>query len=343
MKRNIYILLLSILTVCLISCEKDVEFKGTITKPLLVMNSILTPDSIVSVHLSQSRFTIGDLVPLKQISNASVSVWVNGNLKEQLTYTVDGIYEGVYLPQPGDKIKIEVKADGFDQISSQTVIPKKPSIAVTDSTVTIQKQEYSQPYDPRVVTKTTSRNMKAQLKLADAASEDNYYFIKALQKYYRNGAVILTRPIDLKLSDVLKNNIADNDGIFKDIFGDEWDTDKTDNLFSDLLVNGKDIIFDFSLFDILESDNYYNGEKVDDGRGEVDVTVEQIIEIAEISKDLYQYVISGNKSIGSYDTPFTEPVQVHNNIVNGIGILGSYNTYRFVSQFKTHYLPQWWE
>ncbi|WP_298650665.1 DUF4249 domain-containing protein [uncultured Proteiniphilum sp.] len=340
MKRNIY-LLLFILTGCFISCEKDIQFKGTVTDPLLVLNSILTPDSVVSVHLSQSRFILGESAPLNPISGATVSVFVNGGLKEQLTYDANGIYTGTYFPRPGDEIKIEVIADGYDQVKSQTVIPGKPGVVVTDSTVTVREEEYSSPYQPNTVHKTTTRNMQVQLKLTDAVNEENYYFIKVSQNYYRKDELLLVWPIELKLSEVLKNNITDNGNIFQELFGDEGNADRVDNLFSDLFVNGKDILFDFSFYDTLESATYVNGEKIKDGNNnEEELTVEYIVEIGEISRDLYQYVISGNQAVNAEDYgPFSEPVRVHTNIENGIGILGAYNTYRFISRFQTKYFP----
>lgn len=341
MRRNIYILLLFILA-GFISCEKDIEFKGTVTDPLLVMNGILTPDSVVSVHLSQSRFVLGEMAPFNHISNATVSLFVNDDLKEQLLHSENGIYTGNYYPESGDEIRIEVMADGFDKITSQTVIPEKPGIVVSDSTVTIREEEYSNPYQPGTVTKTTSRSMQVQLKLTDAANEDNYYFIKASQYFSdNNGMLISERIVELKLSDVLKNNISDNGNLFQDILGDEGEEDRTDNLFSDMFVDGKDILFDFSFYDTLESATYVDGEKINDGDsyGE-ELTVEYIIEIGEISKDLYQYLISGNKALNAEDYgPFTEPVMIHTNIENGIGILGAYNTYRFSSRFTSNYLP----
>jgi hypothetical protein len=340
MKRNIYTLLLFILAGCFISCEKDIEFKGTVTDPLLVMNGILTPDSVVSVHLSQSRFVLGEMAPFNPIPNATVSVFVNGDLKEQFTHGENGIYTGSYFPKPGDEIKIEVTADGFNKVTSQTVIPKKPGIVVNDSTVTFREEEYRNPYQPEIVTKFTSRNMQVQLKLTDAPNEENYYFIKAFQNYYHQGKLIRDRIINLKLSEVLKNNIMDNGNIFQELLGDDWETDRTDNLFLDMFVDGKDIIFDFSFFDILESIVYSNGELIDDGKiYEEELTVEYIIEIGEISKDMYQYLVSGNKAVNTKDVPFSEPVLIHTNIENGIGILGAYNTYQFTSRFQSTYLP----
>ena len=241
----------------------------------------------------------------------------------------------------GDHIKIEVVAEGFSRVTSQTRIPKKPRVVVNDSTVTVWEEEYSNPYQANTVTKTTSRNMRLQLRLTDAANEENYYFIKASQCFSDNGMLITERKVGLKLSEVLKNNITDNGNIFEGIFGDEGESDRTDNLFSDLFVDGKDILFDFSLSDILESATYVNGEEINDGNSSrEELTVKYIIEIGEISKDMYHYLISGNKALNAEDYgPFAEPVRVYSNIDNGVGILGAYSTYRFSSRFKSNYLP----
>ena len=338
MKKYIPTLLIIILTVFFISCEKDIEFKGKITDPLLVMNGLLSPDSVVSIHLSQSRFILGDATSFNPISGAKVSVFVNGKLKEQITNDAKGLYTGSYIPKSGDEIKIEVQADGFDLVRAQTVIPQNPNIIVKDSTVTVLEEESETPSLPNTVFTSRKRSMQAQLKLTDAKDEENYYYIKGTQNYYRKNQLVMNTFVYFKLSEVLKNNITDSENIFEDILGDGMTNDRTENLFSDLYVNGKEILFDFSFDDILESFKYVNGEKVESPQDD-ELIVEYIIEIGEFSKDFNQYVVSGNKAANSEDAGFSEPIQVHTNIENGIGILGAYNSYRLISRFKSNYFP----
>lgn len=340
MRQAIYTLLLSILAASFISCEKDIEFKGDISDPMLVLNSMLTPDSAVTVHLSQSRFVLGESKPITPVTDATVSLFVNGDLKEQLIHVASGIFKGSYYPMPGDEITIDAVADGYDRIETHSVIPMAPNVAVNDSTVTIRVEEYTDPDYPNTVFKNTYRDMQVQLQLTDPVGEENYYYIKATQNYYRDGEFYRSFPLELELSELLKNNIDGGNFIFEELFGEEGDSGRTDNLFSDLLVNGKDILFDFSFQDTVDTGTYVNGEKIE---GEEVVTVEYIIEIAQISKDLYQYVISGSKAASAKDYgPFTEPVQVHTNIKNGIGILGTYTPYRFVSRFQANYYPYYY-
>ncbi|MDD2475190.1 MAG: DUF4249 domain-containing protein [Dysgonamonadaceae bacterium] len=339
MKQYIPTVLFIFFIGCFISCEKTIEFKGAISDPLLVMNGVLTPDSVVSIHLSQSRFILGDVAPFTHISDATVSLFVNGSLKEQLTYDSEGIYRGTYFPKAGDEIKIEVIASGHKAIKSQTVIPHPLNI-VSDSTVTIRDEEYTSPGPQNIVFINKVRSMQLQLKLTDNINEENYYYIKAIQNFYRKDELVMNRMIELNLSEMLKNNSMDTDNIFEEIFGEGGSTYLTDNLFSDFYVNGKEILFDFSLSDPVETIKYVNGEIANNENDEeLEATLEYIIEVGEFSKDMYQYVISGNKAANAEDAGFSEPVQVHSNIENGIGILGAYNSYRFVSRFETKNFP----
>ena len=91
-----------------VSCEKDIEFNGEITAPLLVINSYITPDSVVSAHVSESRFFLKDSITYKNINTADVAVWVNGVLKEKMTLVEKGMYRGTYKPVIGETIKIIV-------------------------------------------------------------------------------------------------------------------------------------------------------------------------------------------------------------------------------------------
>ena len=57
----------------------------------------------------------------------------------------------------------------------------------------------------------------------------------------------------------------------------------------------------------------------------------------DLSKDFYQYMISAQKALNAEDAGFlAEPVMIHSNVENGIGILGSYNTYRFTTEVESY-------
>ena len=345
MMKQIYQLSLILLLIAgsFVACEKDINFKGSISDPIPVLNSLLSPDSAVSLQLMQTRFILGEMSPYSSIPKAEVSLFVNGTLKEQLIHIDNGNYRGGYHPQPGDRIKIEVTGSGFDKLTSETVIPNRPNVMVTDSVVTINENEYENeqryPYQPNSVSRSTYRLMELQLTLTDTDAEENFYHIRGKKCYYDDEGLMHEWPIDLRLSEVLKNNIMDSsDELYKEIFGDDSDDwNRLDNLFTDRFVNGKSILFDFSFVDIIEEHILAEGEEVDERFYDTEYEVEYVIEISEISKGYYHYLISANRAVNIMDFGFlAEPVMIYSNIENGVGILGSYSSYRFSSKFKSY-------
>lgn len=49
------------------------------------------------------------------------------------------------------------------------------------------------------------------------------------------------------------------------------------------------------------------------------------VQVKHMSRDYYLYQFSGQLQQWVEDDPFAQPAQVHNNIENGIGCLGSYH------------------
>ena len=65
---------------------------------------------------------------------------------------------------------------------------------------------------------------------------------------------------------------------------------------------------------------------------EVKIKRDYIITLQQISKDLYLYLKTRSASGG--DDFLSEPVQVHNNIIGGLGVLGSYASVVKVIEIK---------
>jgi len=64
-------------SVLFVSCERDIEFNGEITSPLVAVNSFVTPDSTVSAYISLSRFFLQDSIDFQSIKNEGVNLVVN--------------------------------------------------------------------------------------------------------------------------------------------------------------------------------------------------------------------------------------------------------------------------
>lgn len=151
MKSNNYIFILfSVLF--LFSCEKEIEFKGDISNPLLVMNSFVMPDEVIKVSLTQSRFFLYDSDKnYKRISDAKVELYVNGEYKEDLSFAKlpyyneysptqvgeEEVYLSNYKPKPGDKLQLKTSTPKFGKVSSEVItMPKTIEVS------SIEKSNY---------------------------------------------------------------------------------------------------------------------------------------------------------------------------------------------------------
>lgn len=323
-----------------VSCEKDIEFKGEITAPQVVVNSYITPDSVVSAQISESRFFLNDSATFRNINNADVAVWVNGTFKEKMSLVGQGIYKGTYKPVVGETIKLVVNVPSKKEVTCEANIYPQPVINSIDTAgIKISEQyminysSYSNGGPTTYVYDTlgtyTGYQINYTLKFNDNGNEKNYYRLVVLKKKYYTQTDSVTHVQTQREMDTYGFNFTDvvsgttnNDplsfvggGNYNMIYG----------VFSDELFNGKTYSLTFSTTDII-----YNYRPTHEyGNKNPDKTT-VIIYLQSISKDYYLYLKSRAAASGG-ESFFSEPIQIYNNIVGGIGILGSYSTSNAVS------------
>ncbi|MHB9142298.1 MAG: DUF4249 domain-containing protein [Paludibacter sp.] len=320
-----------------ISCEKDIEFNGEITDPLIVVNSYITPDSVVSAHISESRFFLKDSITYKSINNADVAVWVNGVFKEKMNLVETGIYRGTYKPVVGETIKIIVNVPSKAEVSSETKIYPQPVINSIDTVgvwtgnrYDIQISGYGNGttmiYKYDTIATVTGHTINYTLKFNDNANEQNFYrlVVHTIEHYTVTDTIMHTSKDSImnnyyfNFTDVVSGNNTSNDPTA--IIGGGYSSYNMYNAFSDELFNGKNYSLTFSTNeDVYKySPEYTYGRETPD-RKEIKIYLQSI------SRDYYLYLKSRAAGSGG-ENFFSEPVQIHNNIVGGIGILGSYTS-----------------
>jgi len=318
----------------LASCEKEIEFKGEITDPLIVVNCFITPDSVLTAHVSESRFFLLDNVTFRNVKNADISVWVNGTFKEKMSLVENGIYKGTYAPVIGDSIKLMVKVPTMKDVSCEDLIAAKPEIISIDTTDLWTGQTYDIQYGSQTtnggqtiytndtIAVVTGHQINYTLKFKDNVNEKNFYRLVVVTKehYYKidsttsDTITVIRENYYFNFTDVVSGNNANNDPLS---MGD-FSANNAYNVFSDELFNGKTYSLTFSTNEDVyqyKSDYKYGVEMP--GKKEVDVYLQSI------SKSYYFYLKSRPAALNGNDF-FSEPVQIHNNIEGGIGILGSY-------------------
>ncbi len=314
------------------SCQKNIEFNDEISKPMVVVHSFLSPDSVVSAHVSLSRFFLNDSIGFKDINNAVVDVIVNGVLKDKMSRISDGQYRGTYKPTIGDVVKLLIKVPSMNDVSSETSFEKPPVIISIDTTKVIYKTFYS-PMQTDTFGVENLFKIYYTLKFSDSGNEKNYYrlILHRREHYY---SFNWGEPVEkiyeayyFNFTDVVSGNNTNNSPIAGSITGESTDNNSSNkyNVFSDELFNGKTYSLNFNAdYWLLKRYPKYSLDSEFKMNGGAPEKIEVFISLQSISKDYYYYLKSRSASGG--DDFFSEPVQIKNNIVGGIGFLGSYTS-----------------
>lgn len=305
----------------LASCEKEIEFNGEITDPKVVVNSYITPDSIITAHISESRFFLTNGYSFKNIENAVISIYTNGVLIEKMTYVGDGIYSGTIKSKPavGETIKLVVNVPSKDEVSCETKIEPKSVILSIDTTqITTSKTPITTYSSNNGALDTIGYyvyyDCKYKLKIKDDANPQNFYrLVVRTHTLYAGGG--FSDSYIFNFDDIVSGNSNSNE------FSLSGNTNNEYNVFSDEIFNGKEYSLSFSTSQntavALPGYDLTNVSRES-------VKTEVYIDLQSISKSYYLYLISRSASSSSNDF-FSEPIQIHNNVIGGIGILGSYS------------------
>ena len=321
-----YIILLSAFGF-LISCEKEIEFNGDIVKPLVVVNSFLTTDSVVKAHLSKSKFFLSNKSFFDSITNATVSIFVNGTLKENLMHQKFGLYQGTYIPKTGDSIRLVVKVPQYDgDVVSSTRIQNKSNILSVDTTLTFQFKD-SIYYDKEVAGHIYYYYCDIKMRIRDNASETNFYRLVAKkQQLSIPGYPVWNQGyfISFKLEgfENQSGNLID--------FLEDSESWQDEHLIPDELFNGKELMLKFrtDFATIKLKPGYEHLSFLKEGNESLRINLQTI------SKDLYFYLKSKRAAQNIADGFFAEPVQIFNNIRNGLGILGAQTNNEYLLELK---------
>ncbi len=328
MKRILYILPFSFLLImAMASCEKEIKFKGKETEPLIVVNSLIKTDSIISARITKSKFFLSEKYHYEYVKNADVTLYVNNEFKESLTHQINGKYISTTKANPLDTIKLKVQVNGYKDIYSQTVVPEDVEILLCDTVHKDIKHIYNLYYDRETgqltndtVFHSIEGKLQFTLKIKDNPKENNYYRLTLIKDAnYEDEEYSYTFNFPFALEG-LEHQIDD------DLFNAFYDEEQSQHLFTDNMLNGKEITLGFSIeFAIL---NLLPGfeEEFPDFQTVAD---KYTINLQSINRDMYLYLktIEVAPENDIFDA-FIEPVQIYNNIENGIGILGAYSEYK---------------
>lgn len=286
------------------SCEVVVDIDLPDQAPPLVVNSFFTPDSLMKVHLSSglsysSSFSErrGEFPP---VNNAQLALWHETELiSSSPTSLGDGIFTFPFMPENDKEYTLRVSAEGFDEVEGTDIIPKAPDV----SSFSAYQAE------------PNANKMEVKLGINDPAGQKNFYSLYITSQHENieipTGNSQTFGP-DLKHAETSDPVLADAD------FLDTEEFSFTEVYFTDDLFNGqsREITFSISGFSLNypgHSPNVLNKTHLE-------------IHLLAISEDLYRYKRSANQHKDVARDPFAEPLSVHSNMSNKVGIFAGYQT-----------------
>lgn len=328
------------------SCESIIDFNGETKAPLLVVNSILQPDSIIVVQITKSKFFLSSNQNFPAVRDATVKVTVNDIVKETLTHIGEGYYKSNIVVKENDRVQISAEAPDMDIVKSQATVQPKITIISID-TVWIKSDENDSYYSKEIYDNTSYEvigtrefgTFKINVKFKDNSDTRNYYrlrakFLKISEYVDSEGTHELEQDYNsyynTNYDDIVFGNTSTEQSDFFEI-----QSTPQNNFFTDDLINGKEYAVSFNI--MLARISFFPGKEpqyYNPGKFKLSIYLDQL------SKDYYLY--QKTASAASYsNTFFSEPIQVHNNIEGGIGIFGSCS----ISNYKIYlgnYTPDYY-
>lgn len=320
MNSKFFTILAAATVMAMSSCSKVIDFTGEFTDPELVMVSEAEADSVWHIKVTQSKFFLG-YDTIATVKNATFDISVNGTpVSCSPVHEGGGVYNTGVVPHCGDSISVHVNVPGRKSIYATCRIPAKPVISNfhIEWDTTHYTNQWTDNYGETYYEGYASGQVRLKFHLHDPAGERNYYMVRisydqAGYHGYQNFWID---------DDVLYDYDASEEVFDLDLADDLSQSDDRGRVFfTDDRINGQE----HSLTAVL---NYY--ESYDRSTYYDNMTLN--LEVYSISRDLYLYWRTV-RAAADNDEVFTqiisEPVQVHCNVVDGIGILGGMAATRY--------------
>ena len=328
----------------MMACETAVEIDVPRYPSQLTANALFNPDSVWQVELAQNRYIL-DNAPFAPVPEAEVKVLQEGRTVAVLDYRGNHPYNGnsIYRatdsrPTAGEAYTLEVNHPTEGRISASSRVPPAPTPILSVVWDTLDVREVPVPNsENRVAYGMTIR--------FDDPPEENFY---SLSFIVRENFVTL-RDIDsddeLELV-VRRNEFIQEAGLQSDdpLVDNPFDRYVSETLFKDVRFNGQE--YELKLYmeqaisvgggltfpRLIARDFYVLNEEVYDLQGNVVFGADESFPSYELfallrttTEEYYNYNYTRDLQASVENNPFAQPVQVYDNVENGLGIFAGYS------------------
>ena len=303
---------ISMMMLLFTGCYQDIDldkYKGANGEKLLVLNSIINPDSTISVVASKTFFYSDPKKNREYITDLDISLVINGEEKGLLSYNPENFhYESDIRPKENDVVQLMTNYHDT-QIFTVDTVPKKVKI----ESVKVSRQ------GPMAIYTNKDYLFTYEITFSDPLEEDNFYFLQYDDADWRVPGNLNFGVRDFTYEYVFRELARKISAIVPG-----WTPYSPDGLpFSDYGIEGK--THTLVVKEIVQGSNGWNLSGYD--------KMLRKFSLFSISEAYYNYLISRlyNESYdsdlhgGMIDLGFTEPIKSFSNIKGGVGIFASYS------------------
>lgn len=337
---NFLVYLFKIATLILFSCE-PVEIKVSSNPEKLVLDGIFFSDSVMQVNLTKNLAIDFNQLNLDiRVEDAEVLVYSMGERVDQLKYINPeedpGKYEEAgftsiyrsnsnFIPKDEKEYMIVVNAKNFSEIIAYTKIPKKVEILKTDY--------IWQPVVVRVNKNYSDRGVPFSITFQDSPSTEDYYKIECF------------RAVDFDITTTAYDEVTHESGKWLNAEGimqkasldynitESYSPFQKKILISDKLFDGELYTLDFYL-EFLSDELTVPGLDIFDDHRKGYFKDSLFVTLQHITEAQYRYEITSDQQTLAFDDPFSEPVLIHSNVENGLGVFAGYSMTKSVDITK---------
>jgi hypothetical protein len=172
-----HLILLVVIMLSIIGCQKTVYIDVGQVKPRLVVNCILEKDSLLKIQLSKSKSMMDTTQSINLINNATIKIFENEILRQTLTKGKSGSFSANFKPKISTNYRIEIENTGFGHVEASTMIPITPQLISANQTTELTPG-------------SSSQFIKFSVGLKDEGVIPDYYYLRAfiIKKGYPPGA-----------------------------------------------------------------------------------------------------------------------------------------------------------
>lgn len=315
MKIPSFLYLLALAAVTLHSCYREIDLKKYRTAPKLVINSVAEAGVPITASISRTWFYT-DNTPDVTITNAEVSLYLDGIFCETLTQKQPGSYLSSVIPQAGDRVKIVAVSPEYGTVWAEDIIPEP--VRIDDIKITLMKKEnngssrieFDENGNP-VIIPVIEEVYRYQITFQDTPNRKDYYALTITgQDRIGTDTLEVYASLDFSSDPVFRQQGS----ILSQVIGYGNDRSWKGNLFTDQLIDGQKYT--------LTIKEYCSESSI--------VSDERYISLYRLSAAYYQYlrslyILSEENDItyGLSEIGIAEPLQNFSNVAGGTGILGA--------------------